>query len=141
MAYIEKRGENKYRLNVSSGIKPDGSRQFIRKTITASSRREAEKQLALFISEIEANKITPDSSMKFKDFVVLWDNNYAKTNLSQKTYYRYQEYLYANIFPALAEKRLSEIKPVDLLNLYTYLASDGARRDGKPGGTSNKTLI
>ena len=121
MAYIEKRGENKYRLNVSSGFKPDGSRQFIRKTITASSRREAEKQLALFISEIEANKITPDSSMKFKDFVVLWDNNYAKTNLSQKTYYRYQEYLYANIFPALAEKRLSEIKPVDLLNLYTYL--------------------
>ena len=57
MGNIEKRGENKYRLTVSAGFKPDGSRQYIRKTITAKSEREAGKKLALFMAEVENSKI------------------------------------------------------------------------------------
>lgn len=140
MANLEKRGKNRYRITVSAGFKPNGTRRYIRKTITAKSEREARKMLALFVSEIESKKITADSGMKFKDFVELWDNNYARTNLEVKTYTRYRDMLKGNILPAIGEMRLAEIKPVTLLNLYGKLISDGARKDGKSGGYSAKTV-
>lgn len=140
MANLEKRGKNRYRITVSAGFKPNGTRRYIRKTITAKSEREARKMLALFVSEIESKKITADSGMKFKDFVELWDNNYARTNLEVKTYTRYRDMLKGNILPAIGEMRLTEIKPVTLLNLYGKLISDGARKDGKSGGYSAKTV-
>lgn len=137
---IEKRGENKYRLTVSAGFKPDGSRRLIRKTITARSDREAKKQLALFVTEVENRIITPDSNMLFRDFVTLWDENYASTNLEVRTYTRYREMLRDNILPAIGDMRLTDIKPITLLNLYSSLSADGARKDGKPGGYSPKTI-
>ncbi|MCC8097085.1 MAG: site-specific integrase, partial [Eubacterium sp.] len=140
MANIEKRGENKYRLTVCDGFKPDGRRNYIRKTVEAKSEREAKRLLALFVSEVESKHITADSSMKFKDFVKLWEGNYAATNLEARTYVRYMELLNANILPELGEKKLSEITPVDLLNFYNSLTHDGARKDGKPGGYSAKTI-
>lgn len=140
MASIEKRGENKYRLTVSNGFKPDGRRRYIRKTITAKSEREARKLLSLFVAEIENRQITADSNMKFRDFVELWESNYAKTNLEIKTYTRYIDMLKSNILPEFGEMRLSDIKPVNLLNFYKKLSVDGSRKDGKAGGYSPKTV-
>lgn len=140
MASIEKRGENKYRLTVSDGFKPDGRRRYIRKTITAKSEREARKLLSLFVAEIENRQITADSNMKFRDFVELWESNYAKTNLEIKTYTRYIDMLKSNILPEFGEMRLSDIKPINLLNFYKKLSVDGSRKDGKAGGYSPKTV-
>lgn len=140
MGNIEKRGENKYRLTVSAGFKPDGSRQYIRKTITAKSDREAGKKLALFMAEVENSKITADSNMKFRDFVKLWDKNHAGINLEVRTYKRYIDMLNANILPEIGDMRLIDIKPVTLLNFYSKLAGDGARKDGHKGGYSPKTI-
>lgn len=140
MASLKRRGENKYRLTVSAGFKPDGSRRFIRKTVYAKSEREARKLLALFVAEVENKNITADSSMKFKDFVDLWDKNYALKNLEVKTYIRYKDMLKSNILPEIGESRLIDIKPITLLNLYGKLSADGARKDGKQGGYSSKTI-
>lgn len=140
MASIEKRGENKYRLTVSAGFKPDGSRKLIRKTIQAKSEREAKKQLALFVAEVENKKITADSSMKFRDFVEIWDKSYAETNLEIRTYTRYKDLLQKNILPAIGDLKLIDIKPVTLLELYRKLGTDGARRDKKAGGYSGRTI-
>ena len=50
---IEKRGEGKYRLTVSGGFDLNGKRIKKRKTIEAKNEKDAKKQLALFIAEIE----------------------------------------------------------------------------------------
>ncbi len=140
MGGIEKRGKDKYRLTVSSGFKSDGTRKYIRKTVQAKSEREARKKLALFVAEVESNNITADSNMKFRNFVDIWDKNYAETNLEVKTYVRYKDLLRINILPAIGDMKLTDIKPVTLLDLYKSLSKDGARKDGKPGGYSAKTI-
>ena len=140
MGNVEKRGNNKYRLTVSAGYKTDGTRIYIRKTITAKSEREAKKQLALFEAEVQQKNITADSNIKLKDFVRICEDNYAKVNLEAKTYQRYMEMINSNIIPELGEKKLNEIKPVHLLDFYSKLGRDGARKDGKKGGYSNKTI-
>lgn len=52
--WIEKRGENRGRLNVPGGTGPDGKRKVYRKNVEAPSEREARKQLDIFSSETPA---------------------------------------------------------------------------------------
>lgn len=51
--HIEKRGKNSYRLVVSCGMGPDGKQIKKTRTVKAVSKREAEKLLAEFVTEIE----------------------------------------------------------------------------------------
>lgn len=53
---IEKRGENSYRLRVSSGYSGEWKRITYKKIIQAKNKTEAQKELALFISEIETGQ-------------------------------------------------------------------------------------
>ena len=46
-------GNEKYRLRVSNGFDSNGKRKYFNKTVTCSSKREAEKELAKFITLIE----------------------------------------------------------------------------------------
>ena len=137
---IEKRGEGKYRLTVSGGYDHVGKRIKHRKTITAKSDKEASKQLALFIAEIEKGNYINPTGYTFKDFVKRWKTDYAETNLEAKTLYRYEYYLKDNIIPAIGHLKLEQIKPLHLLDLYKKMGQDGARKDGKTGGYSPKTI-
>lgn len=137
---IEKRGEGKYRLIVSDGVDLNGKRIKKRKTIEAKNEKEAKKQLALFIAEIERGEYIEVKNMTFKEFSLKWMENYAETNLANKTIARYQDMLKNTILPVLGNKKLDQIKPMHLLELYASLSKDGARKDGKKGGYSNKTI-
>ena len=83
---IEKRGENSYRLRVSGGYTGEGKRITYKKTIQAKSKKEAQKELALFITEIETGQALSAKKMRFRDYTGFWINNYAIPNLSPKTY-------------------------------------------------------
>ena len=62
---IEKRGENSYRLRVSGGYTGNGKRIIYKKTIQTKSKTEAQKELALFISEIETGQALSSKKMRF----------------------------------------------------------------------------
>lgn len=137
---IEKRGENKYRLTVSGGFDCFGKRIKYRKTITAKSDREAKKMLAIFVAEIEKGEYVDTKKMTFKELSEKWYEDYAVHNLEAKTLARYEELLKFNILPAIGRLKLEQIKPMHLLDLYVAMTKDGARRDGKKGGYSPKTI-
>lgn len=137
---IEKRGENKYRLTVSGGYDNAGKRIKHRKTITVKSDKEASKQLALFIAEIAKGDYIDPTHYTFADFVDKWTIDYAETNLEAKTLYRYKYLLKDNILPVIGHLQLEQIKPLQLLDLYKNMGLDGARKDGKKGGYSSKTI-
>ncbi len=137
---IEKRGENKYRLTVSGGFDCNGKRIRHRKLIEAKSEREAKKQLALFVSEIEKGEYADTKKMTFKKLSEKWHEDYAVYNLEAKTLRRYEELLEFNILPVIGHIKLEQIKPMRLLDLYTAMTKDGARRDGKTRGYSAKTI-
>lgn len=137
---VEKRGENRYRLTVSGGFDSNGKRIKYRRNVIAKSDREAQKQLAMFVSEIERGEYVNTQKMTYKELAEKWWNDYAVLNLEAKTLARYEELLKYTIYPAIGDLRLEQIKPLHLLDLYTSLTKDGARRDGKSGGYSAKTI-
>ncbi len=137
---IEKRGDS-YRLIVSAGTGPGGKRKKYTKTIKAKSDREAEKELAKFVAEVEGNSYIEPSKITLKSFCEKWLIEYANTNLEHKTKYEYSRMLELRIIPALGHIQLSKFKPIHLVEFYSNLQEDGIRLDGRGQKLSNKTIL
>lgn len=141
VGHIEKRGPGKYRLTVSGGFDASRNRIRHRRTVQAANDTEAEKLLAAFITEIEGGMYVEPSKLPFKDFVAKWLKEYAEPNLEPKTYHRYKDILNSRIIPGLGCLKLDKIKPLHIVEFENSLRQDGVRKDGKPGGLSEKTIM
>ncbi|MCL6560226.1 MAG: site-specific integrase [Firmicutes bacterium] len=139
--WVEKRGENTWRLNAPGGTGPDGKRVVYRKTVEAKSKREAEKLLAEFVAEVQKGQYVEPSKLTFAEFVERWLKNYAEKNLAPKTLFRYKQILESRVLPAMGHLKVEQIKPFHLMEFYANLQEDGIREDGKPGGLSEKTIL
>ena len=123
----------KYRLRVSNGFDVNGKRKYYNKTVTCSSMREAEKELARFVTSIEGGCTYSASKVTLNDFSKKWLETYVKPNLSPTTYQSYAEKLNMHILPYLGTKRLDKIKPLDLDNLYNFLSTKPTNRKDEFG--------
>ena len=90
-------GNEKYRLRVSNGFDSNGKRKYFNKTVTCSSKREAEKELAKFITSIEGGCTYSAKKVTVNDFSKQWLETYVKLNLSPTTYQSYNEKLNKHI--------------------------------------------
>lgn len=70
--WVEKRGKNKWRLNVPDRTGPDGRRIVHRRTIEATSEREAKKQLDIFSAEVQKGQYIEPTKLTFKEFSQKW---------------------------------------------------------------------
>lgn len=138
---IEKRGDNSYRLRVSGGYTGEGKRITYKKTIQAKNKTEAQKELALFIAEIETGQALSAKKMRFRDYSDFWINNYAIPNLSPKTYERYKSMLKARILPYLGNMYLDKIQPMQLMYLYQELSESTYVRKNVSHKLSSKTVL
>ena len=138
---IEKRGENSYRLRVSGGYTGDGKRITYKKTIQAKNKTEAQKELALFITEIQTGQALSAKKMRLRDYAEFWINNYAIPNLSPKTYERYKSMLKARILPYLGNMYLDKIQPMQLMYLYQELSECTYTRKKETHKLSSKTIL
>ncbi len=138
---IQNRGNNKYFLTISCGYDGSGRRIRHTRTVEASSPRDAEKKLALFIAEIEKGQYMDSPKLTFAEFIRKWLEEYAERNLAPKTLLSYRKELENRIIPALGAIKLNKLKPVHLIQFYNNLCEDGMRKDGKPGGLSGKTQL
>lgn len=144
---IEKRGENTYRLIVSTGKNLDGSRAKRTKTIHGS-RKDAEIALAEFVTEANHGLIPEGKPITFEEFFHVWQVNYGEKELAPSTYKRYVRMLETRILPYLGSFTLEKIKPTDLMKLYDMLEQDTQiRRLAKNNGErtlkplSKKTIL
>ncbi|WP_409306067.1 tyrosine-type recombinase/integrase [Peribacillus sp. SCS-155] len=137
---IEKRGNNSYRLIVSLGYGPDGKRIKKTKTVKANGKREAEKLLAQFVTEVEAGEYIAPEKMLFSRFVEEWESKYAKKNLSPSTLTTYKHHLKNHILPYFGHKNLDKISPMSVITFLNDLSEPGRRKDGKEASLSTATV-
>lgn len=136
MASIEKRGKGSFRLIVEVGYDAQGKRIKRSKTVKVKTKREAEVELAKFITEVESGEYIAPEKMYFKDFVEReWFPKFVEKNLSVTTKNKYLDHINRRIQPAFGHKKLEEIKTMHLVNFF----NDIPRLDGKPGQISGST--
>ena len=120
---IEKRGENTYRLVYACGYNLDGSIAKYTKTVHCS-KKEAEIELAQFVTKIQNGMVAEPKSITFKDFVEIWKRDYGTKDLAPGTYARYVRILETRILPYFGKFKLDKIKPTDIMKFYDMLEND-----------------
>ena len=138
---IEKRGKNSYRLTVSEGFDLTGRPMIHRKTIHGT-KREAEVELAKFVTEVQNGLVIDGKSFKFSEFVEVWKRDYGSKELAPSTYKRYCRMLETRLLPYFWHLYINKIKPTDIMKFYDLLEKDTqlVRKKGNNGSKTKKPL-
>ena len=103
------------------------------------SKRDAERELARLVSEINTGDYVEPSKMLVREYLDRWHRDYVEQAVSPKPRERYKEIIESNIKPALGGYALSKLRPLHIQSFYTEtLTSD--RKDNK-GGLSAQTVL
>ena len=138
--YIQPWKPGKFRLFVSAGSGIGKKRIRHTKVIEAKSDREAEKQLALYIAEIEKGEVTICGKISVDTFIDKWLELHAEPNLAPKTIHRYKGLL-VRIRASIGHIRLDKLKPMHLVEFYKNLREPDVREDKKDGLLAERTVL
>lgn len=123
---VQQTGKNSWKLTVSGGF--DGAGKRIRHTKTVrvagvsleAQEKDARRQLALFISEIDRGQAVKSGKMTLNEFFEYWLKNYAEGRHEPKTI-AYNNGYFKRIRQALGHKQIDKIEPRHLLQFYKNL--------------------
>ena len=138
---IEKRGKNSYRLTVSEGFDLNGKPMIHRKTVHGT-KKDAEVELAKFVTEVQNGLVIDGKSLKFSEFTEIWKRDYGSKELAPTTYKRYCRMLETRILPYFGHFYINKIRPTDIMKFYDLLEKDTqlVRKKGNNGSKTKKPL-
>ncbi len=138
---IEKRGKNSYRLTVSEGFNLNGRPMIHRKTVHGT-KKDAEVELAKFVTEVQNGLVLDGKSLKFSEFTEIWKRDYGSKELAPSTYKRYCRMLETRLLPYFGHFYINKIKPTDIMKFYDLLEKDTqlVRKKGNNGSKNKKPL-
>jgi len=138
---IEKRGKNSYRLTVSEGFDLNGKPMIHRKTVHGT-KKDAEVELAKFVTEVQNGLVIDGKSLKFSEFTEIWKRDYGSKELAPSTYKRYCRMLETRLLPYFGHFYINKIKPTDIMKFYDLLEKDTqlVRKKGNNGAKTKKPL-
>ena len=138
---IEKRGKNSYRLTVSEGFDLNGKPMIHRKTVHGT-KKDAEVELAKFVTEVQNGLVIDGKSLKFSEFTEIWKRDYGSKELAPSTYKRYCRMLETRLLPYFGHFYINKIKPTDIMKFYDLLEKDTQliRKKGNNGSKNKKPL-
>ena len=138
---IEKRGKNSYRLTVSEGFDLNGKAMIHRKTVHGT-KKDAEVELAKFVTEVQNGLVIDGKSLKFSEFTEIWKRDYGSKELAPSTYKCYCRMLETRLLPYFGHFYINKIKPTDIMKFYDLLEKDTqlVRKKGNNGSKTKKPL-
>ena len=138
---IEKRGKNSYRLTVSEGFDLNGKPMIHRRTVHGT-KKDAEVELAKFVTEVQNGLVIDGKSLKFSEFTEIWKIDYGSKELAPSTYKRYCRMLETRLLPYFGHFYINKIKPTDIMKFYDLLEKDTqlVRKKGNNGSKTKKPL-
>ena len=138
---IEKRGKNSYRLTVSEGFDLNGKPMIHRKTVHGT-KKDAEVELAKFVTEVQNGLVIDGKSLKFYEFTEIWKRDYGSKELAPSTYKRYCRMLETRLLQYFGHFYINKIKPTDIMKFYDLLEKDTqlVRKKDNNGSKTKKPL-
>ena len=92
--------------------------------VKAKNEKEAGKQLALFIAEVEKGKFKKDNGITFTEFAQMFLDKYATDNLSPTTLRDYKNRLNKYILAEIGTTKLSKLKRLQIQELANKLVKE-----------------
>lgn len=147
---LEKRGNGSWRLTISDGYAPDGSKIRFQKTIKVdpnktinAQRREAEKQAALIEADFRRKLLLTGKRITIAQLAeeYLTDRT-QRRGLKERTIKQYRDIIDGRIVPELGKKAVQDLTARDINTFYRKLQEIPAltkrSRNGKLSGTTQR---
>ncbi|AHM56364.1 tyrosine recombinase xerC-like [Peptoclostridium acidaminophilum DSM 3953] len=125
--HVRKRGK-KWAIVLDVGTDPQTGKRKQRWFSGYATKRDAEKELAEKINEIENGTFVMPKNISMAEYLEYWLEKYASNRLSPTTLYGYRMIIEKHIVPAIGDIRLQKLRPLDI---QTYYDEKGESLSGK----------
>ncbi len=122
--FVQKRGDSTWLVRIFVGYKEDGSREYHNKTIKGL-KADADKYLTDKLREKDLGMFVAPTTITLSEYLDKWLEVAAKPRLRERTLEDYKEYLKRYVRPTIGSKRLSEIRPLHVQQVYTNMQTNG----------------
>ena len=120
---IQRRGATSWRVRVYIGRDSIGKPRYVEKSVSGS-RREAERELSRVLTDAEEGRYSPSAAMSLNQLLDRWLGVKAiSVEASTLSSYRWIAAHYVR--PALGDRRIGKLRPIDLDMLYADLSGRG----------------
>jgi integrase len=99
-----------------------GRDRYVSRTVSAGSRREAEKEVALLVAEVASGRHTGTTSMTFGELLERWLALKRGNDLSPTTLTLYAAVIRNDLLPNLGTVKLNKLSALQLDSLYAGVA-------------------
>lgn len=107
------------------GVDPATGKRQRRRKRGFKTKKEAEKYLAEQLHAIESGTYIKPSRMTFGQYLDYWLDNYARVNVTPKTYEVYCVIARRHVTPVLGGILLTKLQPIHLQQYYTAKQDEG----------------
>ena len=136
--HIRKRGERTWAVVLDLGRDANGRRRQKWHSVKGG-KRDAQRELTRLLHELNTGAYVESSRMTVAEYLDKWLEDYAKVNVSGKTFERYREIACNHLKPSLGVFPLPKLQPLHIQATYSALLQSG-RRNGE-GGLSARTVL
>jgi integrase len=121
--HIQQRGKNSWRVKAFVGRDAAGVRRYVERTVRGS-RREAERELSRVLVEVDEGRHAAAAPITFGELLDRW-LDVKRRMVEPKTIESYEWVARKYVRPALADRSVASLRPIDLDALYSDLHSRG----------------
>lgn len=121
--HIKQRGKN-WSLVIDSGKDATGKRRQQWITVKGS-KRDAERELSKILHHLDTGVYVKPAKDTLAAYLERWLQDYAKPNLTPRSYERYESITRVHLIPNLGTLTLSQLRPEHLQRHYTAMLDKG----------------
>jgi integrase len=121
---IIKRGDRIWLVRIFLGRDAQGKQLFHRKTIHGT-KKDAETYRNKVVRDRDMGTFIEPASLAVKDYLDKWLKTAARPRLRERTYDDYSELLKRYVRPVIGEKRLCDVRTLDIQTLYADMTERG----------------
>ncbi|MBL8777533.1 MAG: tyrosine-type recombinase/integrase [Acidimicrobiales bacterium] len=121
--HIQQRGKTSWRVKVFIGRDASGVRRYVERTVRGT-RREAERELSRLLVEVDEGRHAAAAPITFGELLDRW-LDVKRRLVEPKTIESYEWVARKYVRPALGERKVASLRPIDLDELYSELHGRG----------------
>ena len=136
--HIRQRSEGTWSVVLDLGRDSSGKRRQKWQTVRGT-KRDAQRELNSLLNALQTGAYVEPTKLTVGEYLRRWLDDYAKTNVSPKTYERYDEIARLHLIPKLGHIVLTKLQPLHIQTMHSEALQHG-RRD-RVGGLSAQTVV
>lgn len=120
---IQKRGNESWRVKAYVGRDSTGTKRYVSRTVRGT-RRDAERELSRLLVDVDEGRFVASPAMTLNDLLDRW-LEVKRQHVEPSTWSSYEWIARKYVRPALGDRKIGALRPIDLDMLYAELGGRG----------------